>query len=75
MKDPQTKKQIFKNRRDQGIQILREYVEKNQKYLTIRVLTFFLSLSFSVSTSNNKFNILFASEGINLRVIHLIVLQ
>jgi len=35
MKDPQTKKQIFKNRRDQGIQILREYVEKNQKYLTI----------------------------------------
>ena len=35
MKDPQTKKQIFKNRRDQGIQILREYVEKNQRYLTI----------------------------------------
>ena len=35
MKDPQTKKQIFKNRRDQGIQILREYVEKNQSYLTI----------------------------------------
>jgi len=35
MKDPQTKKQIFKNRRDQGLQILREYVEKNQRYLTI----------------------------------------
>jgi hypothetical protein len=35
MKDPQTKKQIFRNRRDQGIQILREYVEKNQRYLTI----------------------------------------
>ena len=35
MKDPQTKKQIFKNRRDQGIQILREYIEKNQRYLTI----------------------------------------
>ena len=35
MKDPQTKKQIFKNTRDQGIQILREYVEKNQRYLPI----------------------------------------
>ena len=45
MKDPQTKKQIFKNRRDQGIQILREYVEKNQRYLTIQSPNF-LSLNF-----------------------------
>lgn len=36
MKDPKTRKPIFKNRREQGIQILKEYIAKNEKYLTIQ---------------------------------------
>ena len=49
MKDPQTKKQIFKNRGDQGIQILREYVEKKSKiFNNHRDLTFILFFSINI---------------------------
>jgi hypothetical protein len=36
MKDSETRKPIFKNRREQGIQILKEYVQRNEKFLTIQ---------------------------------------
>jgi hypothetical protein len=36
MKDSETRKPIFKNRREQGIHILQEYVERNEKYLAIQ---------------------------------------
>jgi len=36
MKNPDTHKPVYKNRREQGMHILAEYVERNQKFLTIQ---------------------------------------